>query len=97
MNIRFSLNPACPKISSNIKNFEKSKFEFRVFTRPSSHNAVATGICKASILLLLSSYIDCCSSQYSRAVTCDFQQCGILTCVDSIEPVQPPFKLRFSK
>ena len=27
------------------------------------------------------------------AVTCDFQQCGILTCVDSDEPVQPPFKL----
>ena len=27
----------------------------------------------------------------------DFQQCGILTCVDSDEPVQPPFKLRNSK
>ena len=26
-----------------------------------------------------------------------FQQCGILTCVDSDEPVQPPFKLRNSK
>ena len=32
-----------------------------------------------------------------RATTCDFQQCGILTCVDSDEPVQPPFKLRNSK
>ena len=31
------------------------------------------------------------------AVTCDFQQCGILTSVDSDEPVQPPFKLRNSK
>ena len=31
------------------------------------------------------------------AVTCDFQQCGILTSVDSYEPVQPPFKLRNSK
>ena len=31
------------------------------------------------------------------AVTCDFQQCGILTCVDSDEPVQPPVKLRNSK
>ena len=30
----------------------------------------------------------------SCAVACDFQQCGILTCVDSDEPVQPPFKLR---
>ena len=28
------------------------------------------------------------------AVTCDFQQCGILTSVDSDESVQPPFKLR---
>ena len=28
------------------------------------------------------------------AVACDFQQCGILTCVNSDEPVQPPFKLR---
>ena len=27
----------------------------------------------------------------------DFQQCGILACVDSDEPVQPPFKLRNSK
>ena len=32
-----------------------------------------------------------------RAVTCDFQQCGILTSVDSDEPVQPPVKLRNSK
>ena len=31
------------------------------------------------------------------AVTCDFQQCGISTSVDSDEPVQPPFKLRISK
>ena len=27
----------------------------------------------------------------------DFQQCGILTCVDSDQPVQPPVKLRYSK
>ena len=26
-----------------------------------------------------------------------FQQCGILTCVDLDEPLQPPFKLRHSK
>ena len=31
------------------------------------------------------------------AMTCDFQQCGILTCVYSDEPVQPPLKLRNSK
>ena len=28
------------------------------------------------------------------AATCDFQQCGILTSVNSDEPVQPPLKLR---
>ena len=27
-------------------------------------------------------------------MTCDFQLCGILTSVDSGEPLQPPFKLR---
>ena len=31
------------------------------------------------------------------AATCDFQKCGILTSVDSDEPVQPHFKLRRSK
>ena len=31
------------------------------------------------------------------AAACDFQQCGILTSVDSDEPVQPPVKLRNSK
>ena len=30
-------------------------------------------------------------------MTCDFQQCGVFTSVDSGEPVQPPFKLRNSK
>ena len=28
------------------------------------------------------------------AVACDFQQCGILTSLDSDEPVQPPVQLR---
>ena len=31
------------------------------------------------------------------AMTCDFQHCGILTSVDSDEPVQPPFRRRNSK
>ena len=31
------------------------------------------------------------------AVTCDFQQCGILTGVDSDESVQPPFKGKNSR
>ena len=38
------------------------------------------------------------TTQYKNwAATCDFQQCGILTSVDSDEPKQPPFKLRNSK
>ena len=35
--------------------------------------------------------------KYMWAVACDFQQCGILTSVDSDEHVHPPFKLRTSK
>ena len=31
------------------------------------------------------------------AVTCDFQQCGMLTNVDSDKPMQPPLKLKNSK
>ena len=31
------------------------------------------------------------------AMTCDFQQCAILTSEDSDDPVQPPVKLRNSK
>ena len=31
------------------------------------------------------------------AATCDYQQCGVLTSVDSDEPMQPPFKLRNSQ
>ena len=36
------------------------------------------------------------ASLLNLAVTCDFQQCGILTSVDSDESVQPPIKLRNS-
>ena len=36
-------------------------------------------------------------STLKLAATCDFQQCGTLTSVDSDEPVQPHFKLRNSK
>ena len=35
--------------------------------------------------------------KHNLATTCDFQQCGILTSVDSDELVQPSFKLRNSK
>ena len=45
-------------------------------------------------------YFMCTSSKaklHKWAVIWDFQQCGILICVDSNRPVQPPFKLRYSK
>ena len=29
-------------------------------------------------------------------MSCDFQQCGILTSEDSDKPVQPPFKAAYS-
>ena len=37
------------------------------------------------------------NSNCKRAMTFDFQQCGILTSVGSQQPLQPPFKLRNSK
>ena len=44
-------------------------------------------------------YLKSSSQRYSMkvAATHDFQQCGILTSVDSNKIVQPPFKLRNSK
>ena len=35
--------------------------------------------------------------RHNGAATCDFQQCGILTSVDSDEPVQSPIKFKISK
>ena len=35
--------------------------------------------------------------KHNWAAQCDFQQCGIMTCVESEEPVQPPVMLRSSK
>ena len=35
--------------------------------------------------------------QVGRFIISDFQQCGILTSIDSYEPVQPPLKLTNSK
>ena len=38
--------------------------------------------------------VHCAMMQATWQFICDFQQCSILTSVDSDEPVQPPFKLR---
>ena len=51
----------------------------------------------SSEILIWSSSSDSDLKNKIRALTCDFQQCGILTSVDSDRPVQPPFKLRNSK
>ena len=42
-------------------------------------------------------YMNKMNVNYIWAVTCDFQKCGILTRVDSEEPVQSPVQLRHSK
>ena len=49
------------------------------------------------VLKGLSLYTQNKQMQLNKAETCDFQQCGILTSVDSDEPVQSPVKLRHSK
>ena len=41
--------------------------------------------------ILLNSLL--CHKDTISAAACDFQQCGILTSVDSDEPVQPPLKV----
>ena len=54
----------------------------------------------ASCLRLKRNTLEELESEYiikKIAMTCNFQQCGILTGVDSDEPLQPPFMLRNSK
>ena len=55
------------------------------FSRVEAHFIQIFTVCKIKLIL----------QKYNIwAVTCDFQQCGILTNVDSDKPVQSPFKLR---
>ena len=53
-------------------------------------------VSRVLLFVLFFSFLECIQ-QNNRAVTRDFQQCGILIRVDSDKPVQPPFKLRNSK
>ena len=49
---------------------------------------------KMSILIVAFTFLKepiCCGYELSQCMR--FQQCGILTCVESDEPLQPPFKL----
>ena len=66
----------------------RSQFVQRIKQRGST-------ICKQCFIVLF--FLPNPVKHIKRAVTCDFQQCGILTSVDSDEHVLPPFKLRTSK
>ena len=52
---------------------------------------------------VLDNYAECGEFDHQQEIffniycICDFQQCDILTSVDSDAPMQPPFKLRNSK
>ena len=58
--------------------------EFPTVKYPNPEEGKGALVCTCSLLLI-------------RAATCDFQQCGILTSVDSDKPVHTPFKPRNSK
>ena len=55
------------------------------------------GFVGSSLLLLAESRLTTALINTICAATCDFQQCGIFTSVDSDDPMQPPFKLRSFK
>ena len=50
----------------------------------------------SAFYFILSSEINAYQN-HNSAMTCDLQQCGILTSEDTNEPVQSPFMLRNSK
>ena len=61
------------------------------------HMAVTTVVHKHYFFAFRLRYCIVHDNETKWASAWDFQQCGILTCVDSDEPVQSPFKLRNSK
>ena len=72
----------------------KIKADINLITTESSYNCLyrfnTQDLCNTDIIVTK-------IHPETGAATHDFQQCGILTSVDSHEPVQPPFKLRNSK
>ena len=48
-------------------------------------------------VIISSAYLHSWLNKINWVVTCDFQQCGIMTSIDSDEPVHPLFMLRNSK
>ena len=66
------------------------------------HHVRSNADAKSCDRLFVLSYLSSVLYQMARraiflVIACGFQQCGILTCVDSNEHVQPHFKLRNSK
>ena len=61
-----------------------------------SHKGIKKALISMCAPLLFANMVDRVSQveAHIRAMTCDFHQFGILTSVDSDEPVQPPLKLR---
>ena len=68
-----------------------------IIYRTTTKKTVWKRINQISEIMQTPTYILNALSCYIWAVTCDFQQCGILTSVNSDEPLQPHFKLRNSK
>ena len=84
MDVRIHITDTFPRILDIIYNYQNSK-----------SLTISSLICLMNILTNGRTEEGSTCTYY--AVTCDFQQCGILISVDSHGPVQPPFKLRTSK
>ena len=86
---------------SHLLSHRQKKILFREIDRVLLWLKVTSQLSAHFEMVLISTFRLCpaWSGQSTRiwATPCDFQQCGILTSVDSDEPVHLPFKLRNSK
>ena len=98
----WSDSPVLFKASLIFKDFSRKPFIFKYFSslcEPCKISNIFKGK-YLSVRRPLAYLADTKAWNFIRivwAVTWDFQQCYILTWMDSNEPVQPPFKLRDSK
>ena len=94
----FQINNPMPKWSPTNHIMKQQSPTTRNSPRGQIMDQLRTQIC--FVVLVDSSLHSCRWFLYPNikwAVTCDFQQCGILTWLDSDEPAQPSFKLGNSK